>query len=90
MYVFSVTTDTSEGFLVGAGSLSEVVEAYSDCGILEIRNLGTLVPLPPKVYVNNKYKQDPGMENESVGDMITRLEAEFADACRRNGGCRHA
>jgi hypothetical protein len=90
MDVFKVATDTGTGFLVGAESLAEVVEAYSDCGILEVRNLGTLVPMPPKVSVNSKYKQDPGMVNESVGDMIARLEADLANACRRNGGCRHA
>jgi hypothetical protein len=87
MDVFKVTIEDTEEFLVGAGSLAEVVEAYSEYDILEIRNLGTLVPMPPKVSVD---KPGPGMENESVGDMITRLEAEFADACRRNGGCRHA
>jgi hypothetical protein len=87
MDVFKVATDTGTGFLVGAGSLAEVVEAYSDCGILEIRNLGTLVPMPPKASVD---KPGPGMVNESVGDMIARLEADLANACCCNRSHRHA
>jgi hypothetical protein len=90
MDVFKVTIEDTEEFLVGAGSLAEVVEAYSECDIVEIRNLGTLVPMPPKVSVNSKYKQDPGVEDKSVSDMIKELEADLADACRRNRSCRHA
>jgi hypothetical protein len=89
MDVFKVTTETSD-FLVGAGSLAEVVEAYSDCRLLEIRCLGTLVPLRPKACVNSKYKQDPGMVNESITDMIEKLEADLADACRRSRSRKNA
>jgi len=87
MNVFKVTTETSE-FLVGAGSLAEVVESYVDCDMVAIRNLGTLVPLRPKVYVNDK--QDPGMVSESITEMIEKLEADLADACRRSRSRSHA
>ncbi len=89
MDVFKVTTETSE-FLVGAGSLAEVVESYVDCDVLAIKNLGTLVPLRPKVYIDNKYKQDPGMVSESITEMIDKLEADLADACRRSRSRSHA
>ena len=89
MDVFKVTTETSE-FLVGAGSLAEVVEAYSDCDVVAIRNLGTLVPLRPKAFVDSKYKQDPGMVSESITEMIEKLEEDLADACRRSRSRNHA
>jgi hypothetical protein len=89
MDVFKVTTETSE-FLVGAGSLAEVVESYADCDVLAVRNLGTLVPLRPKACVNSKYKQDPGTVNETLTEMIDKLEADLADACRRSRSRKHA
>jgi hypothetical protein len=87
MDVFKVTIEDTEEFLVGAGSLAEVVEAYSDYDILEIRNLGTLVPMPPKVSVD---RPGPGMEDKSVSDMIKELEADLANACCCNRSHRHA